>query len=431
MGYRYKRIKLNLGSILPIYVFLWPFLSMLVQVDALSFFIDNRFILIDLRLFFYALFLGACLFKFSFSQKKIQKQKIILLLIIFIFNFFYILSFLVNWNSVTIDYKQFINGFFLFSILSSYAILCSDLIDWKLVAKLYALLLIVVSIFGFYSFSRFSTLGIQILSGGLSEQLFRLAGGKAFWIPSVLILAFTFFEFKHKTIKSTTITIALLLSNILLLLSSQRNAVTVIAYELLIFSSYYTATKVVSLFVLIASVLLIFSQKIFVVLSLTLFHKLNYIEASVEPSRLDIWQATIDALTSNIKHVVFGVAEGGLPSVSGSNWPMDSDNPHNILLYFWATTGIAGMVSFMFIVAMCAYFVHRKKKLHQIIFYWLFVASLIFVGFSFYENSTKSDILNLGIVIAFGLIFHSKNSKHLTNKLTINQDSSRLNESYS
>jgi hypothetical protein len=172
---------------------------MLIQVDGLGFYINSKFLLMDFRLLFYLLALVACIFKFIKPSNKISKKKIHLLFILGIFIFLFLLSFLININLVSGDYKQFINGFLSFSILSAYTILYSDSINWNLVAKLYALSLVLISLFGFYAFFRFyKVFGIQIIYGPLSQQLFRLAGGKAFWLPSVLILAFIFLSLNLK-----------------------------------------------------------------------------------------------------------------------------------------------------------------------------------------------------------------------------------------
>lgn len=431
MKYRYKRIKLNWGILLPIYILLWPLLSMLVQVDALIHYIDSKYILIDSRLFFYILALGACVFKLIFGN-KIQKQKIVLLFVILVINLLYLVAFIININNIVGDYKQFFNGFFLFSILCSYAILYFDLINWELCAKLYALSLLGISIFGLYAFSRFIHLGREVISGSYSEQLFRLAGGKAFFLPCVFILAFIFFEFKYQKIKSIILPISLAVVNLLIIISSQRNAITIVLYELITFSFYYSSTQVASLFVLIVLVLFYFKEQIFLLIQLTLITKFRNVEISTEESRLDIWGATINALISDIKYIIFGVSDGGLPSVSGSNWPMvNSSNPHNILLYFWQATGLAGLISIICVILVCAYFIHKNKKLHQILFYWLFVSSLIFVGFAFYDDSTKTDLLNIGIVLAFSMLLRKQNSNFSAINPAINQDSSRFNEGYS
>jgi O-antigen ligase len=177
---------------------------------------------------------------------------------------------------------------------------------------------------------------------------------------------------------------------------------------------------------------LFFSKQIFLLIKLTLVNKFLSLEASTEESRLDIWKATINALTSDIRHIIFGVSEGGLPSVSGSSWPMvSSSNPHNMLLYFWQATGLAGLVLIICIVWLCAYFIHRNNKLHQIIFYWLFLSSLVFVGFGFYDDGTRTDLLNIGIVVAFSLLLRKQDSKLPSRASAFNQDSSRFNESYS
>lgn len=427
----HKEIKFHWGVLLPVYILLWPFFSMFVQVDALSYYINTKYVFIDLRLVFYALALVACIFKLIFGN-KIKKNQIILLVLLLSFNLFYLASFLMNLNDVIGDYKQFINGYFLFSILCAYSILHFHSINWELSAKLYALSLSIISIFGLYAFSRYTHFGIQVISGSYSEQLFRLSGSRTYFIPAVFIFAFIFFEFKYLKIKSIIIKISFFILNSLILISSQRNALIIVIYELIIFFLYYSPIQVTSFLILAFIVLLFFSKQIFLLIKLTLINKIISLEISTEESRLDIWKATINALVSDIRHIIFGVSEGGLPSVSGSNWPMvSSSNPHNMLLYFWQATGLAGLVLIICIIFLCAYLIHRKNKLHQIIFYWLFVISLVFVGFGFYDDVSRTDLLNIGIVVAFSLLLRKQDSKLPSRASTFNQDSSRFNESYS
>jgi O-antigen ligase len=177
--------------------------------------------------------------------------------------------------------------------------------------------------------------------------------------------------------------------------------------------------------------LIFFADKIFFLLNLTLFKRLQ-LESSYDGGRLKIWEATLNALTSDIRHIIFGVSEGGLPFISGSNWPLvDSDNPHNILLYFWAATGITGLTLLISLVLLCGYAIYKKKNLHQIVFYLFFVNSLVFAGFGFYENYSKTDFLNIGIVVAFAIIFRKQDAKVRDTASALNPDSSRLNERYS
>ena len=55
--------RLNGGLLLPVYVAVWPFLFMLVEIDALSFYGEFYFILVDARLAFYAIMLGLIILK--------------------------------------------------------------------------------------------------------------------------------------------------------------------------------------------------------------------------------------------------------------------------------------------------------------------------------------------------------------------------------
>lgn len=428
MKYKSNSLKLNPGILLPMYVLLWPFLYALVQIDAWSYYIDTNLLLIDCRLFFYILALGVCLFKFI-PGNTLRKEQLIGLSLLGIFYFFYLVSFLFNLNVPGLDFHQFINGFLFFSVLVAYAILYSDLIDWDLVAELYALSLLISSIFGFYAFSRFSYIGLKVFSSSLSLELFRLIGNKGFWLSSVLILAFIFFEFQSRKRLSILMILSLITSNLLVFISGQRNAINVIIYELMAVWQYSSLNQSLILATLIVIAVINFSHQIFELVNVTFFNRIR-IEQSLDGGRLEIWRSTLDALTSDIRHIIFGVGEGGLPGVSGNNWLLiGSDSPHNLLLYFWAATGLGGMIVFIGLIVLFGYLIHRNKKLHQILFYWLFVGSMIFVGFSFYEKYSKSDFLNIGIVIAFALLLRKQDLRVSSRRADFYQDSPHLNES--
>lgn len=112
-------------SIFPLYILLWPFLYLLVIATPIGLFKETDFLLFDARILFYLVFFICLIFRLL-NQSEYSTRNSIAVMAVWLFG--YILSFLVN-TDLDSDYRQFNNGFLLFSVAFAFALAFRKLIN--------------------------------------------------------------------------------------------------------------------------------------------------------------------------------------------------------------------------------------------------------------------------------------------------------------
>jgi hypothetical protein len=408
-------------SIFSLYILLWPFLYVLVDATPFSFFKETDFMLFDVRILFYLVFF-ACLVSRLLNKCDPSTWASVALMGVWLLG--YILSFIVN-ADLDSDYRQFNNGFLLFSIAFASTVAFRKLINWDAVVLAYSIAMILITTIGFLSFFRETgldlapsylrslftktsaqtELSVASTMGSWGEELWRPCGGKTVYIPSAIVLFGLYFRSIEIRRPCVTLNFAVALSALSIAISGQRAAAIALLYLSAMFVWYARArVKIVSL--LIAALLLVLLRHEFQTLyDMTFGLKLELV-SNAELSRADIWTAATECLMQSVSHFVFGVSEGGLPLAPGSNYPPEfSNNPHSLLLYVWASSGVIGFVAMSVAVVSIGRNVHFESKLYKTVLFWMMLGYFCFAGIGFFNDGRRSDFLNIVLIILIVLIF--------------------------
>lgn len=401
-------------DLIPLYIYIstWPLIYSLIEISSISLFFDNEYFILDFRLFFYSVFLLIILKRMI---SGISKKDIIFLCLIILMLCGFVVSFIFNMNSESLDFKPFFVGVLPFTIILVYVWLFRYDINFSTLTKCFALALIFISVFGFYSFSRFLENGftISLLSGGLSEQLWRFAGGKTQYIPAVLFLSLlSSLNFREKL--DPIVFIALIFGLVSILLSSQRAALIVIPFVLYSLFVMIPKSKVKYLLFIIIPIIVFFIFRSFDVLGLIDGTFVRKIQAASEneQGRITIWISTISILTSSILDILFGVGFGSLSIYNYDFWPIDISDPHNVILYFWSFGGLISLSILMFFLFVLSYNSIKSGSGSIILYSGLFVGYWTFAGFYFYVDSNKSDLNLLIVCLLFTYISMMKERRY-------------------
>lgn len=382
--------------------------------------------LFDVRALFYLMFF-ACLVSRLSNKGERSMWGTVVLMAVWLLG--YIVSFIVNLD-LDSDYRQFNNGFLLFSIAFASAVAFRKLINWDSVVLAYSIAMITLTAMGMLSFFRgtglelapsyfkilFATtspqtelsLGSTVASWG--EELWRPCGGKTVYIPSAIILFGLYFRSIDIRRPCVTLNYAVILSALSITLSGQRTAAIALLYLSAMFIWYSQATvKIVSLLFLVL-LLVVFRTELQAFYDMTFGAKFEIV-SNAKISRTEIWTAAAECLTQSLSNFVFGVSEGGLPLALGSNYPPEfSNNPHSLLLYVWASSGVIGVVAMSVAVVAIGRNVHFGSKLYKVVLFWIMLGYFCFAGIGFFNDGRRSDFLNIALIILIVLIFTKESS---------------------
>jgi O-antigen ligase len=237
------------------------------------------------------------------------------------------------------------------------------------------------------------------------EELWRFCGGKTVYIPSTIVLFGLYFRSIDMRRPCVTLNFAVCLSAINITLSGQRTAAIALFYLLAMFGWYSRAAVKVVLLLFAVLLLVVLRDEFQTVYDMTFGLKLELV-SKYEFSRADIWAAAADCLTQSPKNIIFGVSEGGLPLAHGSNYrPEFSNNPHSLLLYVWASSGILGVVSMSVAVFRIGQNAHFESKMYKITLFWGMLGYFCFAGFGLFSPNARSDFLNIALIVLVVLIF--------------------------
>ena len=111
----------------------------------------------------------------------------------------------------------------------------------------------------------------------------------------------------------------------------------------------------------------------------------------------------------------------------GSNFrPEFSNNPHSLLLYVWASSGMLGLVSMSVAVLRIGQNAHFESKMYKIVLFWVMLGYFCFAGIGFFNDNSLSDFLNIALIVLVVLIFSndsgSRRSSLYLDNLTQNLD---------
>jgi hypothetical protein len=407
---------------LPAYLLAWPLLFLLMQLGPISLFIETPLLLVDSRTVFYLLFAVLAAIRLA-SGRGLGDGKWVAVLAVWLAG--YVLSFIAN-ADLDPNYFDFNSGFLCFLAVCLFVLSCRDVIDWELVVKAFAVAMIAISSFGVVSFFRNdlvhlvpSTLshliaqstddsGLSSISRSWGEQLWRPCGGKTVYIPSAIILFGLYFRSVEMGSPCATLNFAVIVSAVSLLISGQRAAFIALLYLVIcVLWRSRTSALVTALVILPLCVTEPVSDALKVLYDATFGAKLEAV-AEAQISRVDIWPAAIECLTQNWSYAAFGVSEGCLISASSGSYLSDfSSNPHSLLLYVWASSGLLGVSALGAVIFRLGANAHHGMRLWRILFFWVLLSDLCFAGFGFYLDNVRSDFLNIALLISVGTILGS------------------------
>ncbi|WP_288993313.1 O-antigen ligase family protein, partial [uncultured Marinobacter sp.] len=335
---------------------------------------------------------------------------------VFVLFGFFILSLSFNIGGKTLDLKPLFNGLLPFSIVFVYTWVHRHDINFEIITKLYSVSFIVISLFGFYSFSRFLGDGavISLLNDGLSEQLWRLAGGKTQYIPALLLLSLLSSQLFVNRVQPIVF-MALSIGLISISVSSQRTALVVIPFVLYSLAVMLPKNKAIRFFLfLLVSALAFYLFKVLDVIEFFNNTFLQKIQAasSNEQGRLSIWLATITILTSSVGNFLLGVGFGSLSIYNYHFWPIDISDPHSIILYFWSFGGLGAALVIMMVLLFLLVDAYKVRGWATLLFTCTFVGYWVFAGFYFYVDTNKSDFNLLVVCLLFSFVSVMKERKY-------------------
>jgi hypothetical protein len=136
--------------IFPLYILAWPFMYVLVIAAPISFFTETDFMLFDVRTLFYLIFV-ACLISRLLNKAERSTWGTVVLMLIWLLG--YTFSFIVNSDLESV-YRQFNNGFLVFSVAFASTVAFRKLINWDAVVLAYSIAVILFTTLGFLSLFR-------------------------------------------------------------------------------------------------------------------------------------------------------------------------------------------------------------------------------------------------------------------------------------
>jgi hypothetical protein len=417
---------LVIRTALPGYLFVWPVLISLVKLGAISLFVETELLLVDSRLLFYTLVLLLAVIRLLSGRAPPVGRGLVVLAV---WLAGYLLSFIANAGHSP-DWLAFNSGFLCFLAACLFVLICRDVIDWDLVVRAFALAMLVVTLVGAVGFLRSglvhslptafvdqfaeptSDLGISSLSSSWSQQLWRVCGGKSIYVPAVIILFALYLRSIETQRTHLILNLAVVAATVSILVSGQRSALIALVYLGIceiwrLRSSAWIVVVVLVPLCLIEPIPEILKE----LYNQTFGWKLASLDGR-QFSRVDIWSATVECLTQRLDYAVFGVSEGCLIKASGgSYWQEFSSNPHSLPLYVWASAGLLGVAALGALAVQFGVNAHRGMRLWRILFYWVLLGDLCFAGFGFYDDSVRSDLLNIALLIAWGTILGNSSER--------------------
>lgn len=382
-----------------IYMLVWPVLTVLDIYLELE---------LPLRTIFYVIFFMLIIANIG-KKGEIKKEYVKIIGI----PLSLAISFLISWavNSPTeVELLPILLGVCFTTVLLSYlAVINYNVNKLDLIVKLYCFLMFNIMIISLLNFIMKN--GITINLEGLAQAKFDLFpfGGITQFLPSGLILALFYFDFKKRKLDYKIVNISFYMMLIFIILSAQRTSLIILFYILICFILTSTIRKKLTT-ALIGMVFLFFANNYIIQFFNETFGAKIIRVQEYEISRLDMWQDAYVILTSNITNFVFGTSETGLPIIGGILWRYSHYNPHSLLFYFWASGGIFAVFILLLVLYVLIKYILKNKDIHIRLFIIIIISYFMFAGFYFYQQSVQVDLLNIGLSIAV-IYLYSRNKK--------------------